>query len=299
MAEQRWGFERFMQRASGLEWVDAGVKPPARGQKLKCTALAKALQAGARTFAHEQWEAFGVQGLRLTSYVVAGGRVFAPVRAEAAVPTVGLSGRVLEQVGSQLHLNIAPRSKRQRRRGPRGSQEDSSAEAEPGFDRWGRWPVDRVYEVRRVQAAAGSCYVEARLRWSGVVPPGQLGAGLPYPDEWKRVRDADGRQLMSPALRAEVSAMERVKYGARARQCCVPARAAVGPRPANARRSARLRPVWEAVEEEERVRPPAVRRRWRVVEDSEEEGEEEEAPIRPPAARRRRLRVVAESSEEE
>ena len=54
VAEQRWGFERFMQRASGLEWVDAGVKPPARGRKLKCTALAQALQAGARTFTREQ-----------------------------------------------------------------------------------------------------------------------------------------------------------------------------------------------------------------------------------------------------
>jgi hypothetical protein len=201
-------------------------------------------------------------------------------------------------VGTRLHLDIAPRSKRQRQRGPSGSHEGPSTEAEPGYDRWGRWPVDRVYEVRRVQAAAGY-YVEARLRWSGVVPPGQLGAGLPYPDEWKRVRDADGRQLMSPALRAEVSAMERVKYGARARPCRAPARAAVGPRPANARRSARLRPGWEVVEEEEHIRPPAVRRRWRVVEDSEEEGEEEDAPIRPPAARRRRRRVVAESSEEE
>jgi hypothetical protein len=156
-----------------------------------------------------------------------------------------------------------------------------------------------VYEVRRVQTAAGSYYVEAWLRWSGVVPPGQLGAGLPYPDEWKRVRDDDGGQLMSPALRKEVGAMERVKYGARARPRCAPVRAAVGPRPANARRSARLRPGWEAVEEEERIRPPAVRRRWRVVEESEGSEEEEEAPIRPPAARRRRLRVVAESSEEE
>ena len=299
VAVQRWGFERFMQRASGLEWVDAGSKPPSRGRKLKCAALASALQGGARSFTREQWQAFQVQGLWLSSYVVAGGRVFAPVRAETAAPTVGLSGQPLDQVGERLHLDIAPRGKRQRRRGPSDSHEAQRTAAEPGYDRWGRWPVDRVYEVRRVQTAAGSYYVEARLRWSGVVPPGQLGAGLPYPDEWKRVRDDDGGQLMSPALRKEVGAMERVKYGARARPRCAPVRAAVGPRPANARRSARLRPGWEAVEEEERIRPPAVRRRWRVVEESEGSEEEEEAPIRPPAARRRRLRVVAESSEEE
>ena len=194
---------------------------------------------------------------RLTRYLRQGPGCAVP-GGHASTAAVGLSGQPLADVGRRLFIEVGGGGKRRRRSSGQAAQ--PVAPAEPGFDRWDRWPVDGPFEVQRLQVGAER-WLEARIRWRGVDPR----TSLPYPEQWVRDRDEHG-PVMNGALLTAARKMEAARYG-----CRVPRRAAAAPaaRPANSRRCARLRS-----EDEIPIAPPrkAARRRARVViEDSSDE----------------------------
>ena len=121
------------------------------------------------------------------------------------------------------------------------------------------------------------------MRWVGIDP----ATRLPWPDQWIRLRDEHG-YVMNGALRAEVRALERLKYGCHRQVHATPAAAGREP----SRRSVRLA---GAHDDSDMVIPPpgALRRRREQMEGAA--GGEGGAWLR----ERRRLRMVDESSEDE
>ena len=128
----------------------------------------------------------------------------------AAGARCGLSGQRLASVGEHISLVIG-----KRRRG--GQTDDRRTASRRAFlageqaDRFGRWPVDRVMEVRKRRCGRW-WHLEIRLRWRGLDPVTQL----PWPDEWVTRTDDEGRQVLNAALSREAAEMERQMYGTRA-----------------------------------------------------------------------------------
>ena len=221
-------FEAFMSRAGGLRWACVGHVRPARGRRLKCKALEAALASGC-AFTARQRADFNLGDLRLDSFAECNGSFYRPT--DVAAGGVGLSGVQVTDDAPSVHHDIQPRGKRARGGGRPGGKRGATgacaaASTEPGYDRWQRWPVDKVFEVRRVSDGGRRYHVEVRLRWKGVVPQGQPNAGLPWPDEWVRLQDENGRQVVNQTLLKEARELEAVKYGRRA-----PRRAAPAPPP--------------------------------------------------------------------
>ena len=182
----------------------------------------------------------------------------------AARASVGLSGAVLEAgAGGGVHIEIERRVRRRRPSGrARQQQEGPLRDAGPTYDRWERWPVDRVYEVRRCQDEDAR-WIEARVRWLGV----DRTTGLPYRDEWIRDRDEYGF-VMNAALRSVAYRMEQLKYGCRvpkaaARQSGAPKRSR--DRPEALTWQGRLRSGGGGGVPDEAMRPPRRRRMSRIV----------------------------------
>ena len=122
----------------------------------------------------------------------------------------------MEEVTQRYALYIGSRASGQRRkRAPKARRSNVGArlfELGVAPDRWGRWKVETVMEVRRTRsgdrgrAARG---LEVRVRWAGLNP----ATGLPWKAEWRAMRDASG-WVGNAALREEALEMERIKYGA-------------------------------------------------------------------------------------
>ena len=136
---------------------------------------------------------------------------------------VGLSGRPVE-AGEEVFIEIskAARGRVRRRRmdgGPAQMRRTGSRPNEEGAapDRWGRWRVDKIVEVRwrRGGTRGRECRVmEVRLRWAGLDPH----SDLPYQDSWVEAlgRDGEGVMILSPELRKAAMEMERERFGVRA-----------------------------------------------------------------------------------
>ena len=194
-------------------------------------------------------------------------------------PVSGLSGSVLEDVGEHILVEIEPR---QSQRAKRATTVQSARglerrlfESGRGFDKWDRWRVERVAEVRKRRSSGRlgteQGVLEARLRWVGRHP----STGLPYPDKWVEIgaRDKEGVLIMNPALAREARAMAAIKFATSA------------PPRAHAAASAQAPPV-----------APRPCRKWRGVlrgvdDEEEEDGKEAER-------RRVRRRVTIREDEE-
>ena len=211
------------------------------------------------------------QPLLSTHAISSGGCWYRPLR-DGGGEVRGLDGtRLQHSPGSGVHVAIEPR-KRRRRGGGGGSRGErpAAAEPEPGYDRWGRWPVTQVFEVRRVRGVGRRRWLEARVRWRGVDPATQL----PYPDMWIPLRDEHG-SVANAALNREARELERQKYGnpsaeadGRRAEAAVQHAADAG----GSRWAGRLR-RGASVETEPVVLPPR-RRRWRhVIQDGSSDGE--------------------------
>lgn len=142
-------------------------------------------------------------------------RYFSQVGGEQAV---GLSGGALT-AGSGIMQSADPAPgggagrRRRARRGGAGAAPGGPVEASP--DRFGRWPVERVLEVRlatgATRATASVRHVEARVRWAGV----DRDTGLPWTDAWLASTDAAGATVFNAALKREVGVLMEAKYGRR------------------------------------------------------------------------------------
>ena len=114
-----------------------------------------------------------------------------------------------------MHLVIAPRRRGRKRAGsqptalPPRSRRLAGAVAD-GPDKWNRWPVERVLEVRRTRTAAGKAVLEARIRWEGLNPL----TLLPWRDTWRPTETADDKRVFNAAMLAEVALMAATRFGA-------------------------------------------------------------------------------------
>ena len=108
----------------------------------------------------------------------------------------GLSGRTLADTGQQIHVEITKRRRRHSAGGPQGGAGPA------GPDRYGRWPIERVLEVRRSSTREQT--VQARVRWRGPDP----ATGLPWRDSWIVV--AWGATAV---IRDDIAGKLAVKYG--------------------------------------------------------------------------------------
>lgn len=231
---------------------------------------------------------------------------------QQGLATVGVSGRVLEAVGERWQVEVEARRKvRRQRAAPRPRKMSVARRAfEEGWapDRWDRWKVDRVMEVRR--PVGGGKGLEGRIRWAGRC----LVTGLPWADSWEELRDAKGRMRCSVMCAEEARELEELRYGVRERREVRRRGVEEARVPQRGRWRGRLRgglAAWQ------RERAAEVAPWWMAGEDEEggsEEGEGErdrkEAALEDARKRRRRgggvgrgklrrRRSVVVSSEEE
>lgn len=145
------------------------------------------------------------------------GARFAAFVRQGKAGRVGMSGVELEQVTGAFELEVRARATRQ---GLRGGEEGGKRKKRVTLfdvgaapDRWGRWRVDTVMEVRRTRSGARGRTAkgtEARVRWAGRNPE----TGMPWKDEWQVMEDERG-WVGNAAYREAVREMEEEKYGKR------------------------------------------------------------------------------------
>ena len=173
-------------------------------------------------------------------------------------PVAGLSGEPLADVGERIVLTIEARGRKRRRAqtglGARLSNRQRFERGEQP-DRWGRWAVDRVLEVRRLRQG-GVHHLEARVRWRGLDPL----TCLPWADTWVERRDEHGL-VMNATLTREAREMEERMYGTRVRR---------RPRPEAA--GAPEAEWWRGRTRRSAQREAARPRRRQIQESSDEEG---------------------------
>ena len=191
---------------------------------------------------------------------------------------VGVSGTPLESVRVRWEIDLT-RRKRRRPKGRRGwwsrgsdAADSDEAEDEPGYDRWGFWPVDGPFEVRRAPSKGWRGRLEARIRWQGVDESTQL----PWPEQWVSVRDNGEYNVMNGALRKEARRMEAAKYGCGHVRSTTKAPSS-GRRPTGTRRCSRLQEREEREDKEAEwvPRPPRRRRRVSAALASDDESDSE------------------------
>ena len=232
---------------------------------------------------------------------------------------VGVSGKPLSPISGPISWEVATRRKRGRAAHTSGRPAESAARRRflsgSAPDRWDKWRVDKVMEVRRPRSGTrgrGARGVEARIRWVGRDPV----SGLPWADSWIPLQTVDehgrARQMMSSMLTQEARTMEHRMFGTHPR--CVRASATSVPVAARAtykwrnvlrgqlESAASPRPWWEnnalsgSEDEEEERSGGRARRRLRAMRDlcrkrsRQYDGQEQ--------ARQRRRRVLHSSSGE-
>ena len=199
-------------------------------------------------------------------------------------PVAGLSGRPVV-AGEEVFIEIsrAVRSGAKRRREAdeplrRRSVGRRMYEMGAAPDRWRRWRVDKIAEVRwRRGGTRGRArgVMEVRLRWAGLDP----NNGLPYKDTWTEAfaRDGEGVPILNPALRAEAAEMERRRFGVSAPRRRAGKRAAdAGRAPATAKWQGRFRSDKRGRAEATADVFRGVRSRVRISEDEVKEVKEVE-----------------------
>jgi hypothetical protein len=121
----------------------------------------------------------------------------------------------VEAVAQRFELTIEPRARGQRRKRT-AAQSTRSVRAKlfdigAAPDRWGRWKVEEILEVRRTRSGTRGREargLEMHVRWAGCNP----ATGLPWKAEWQNMRDDSG-WVGNPALREDAHRMERERYG--------------------------------------------------------------------------------------
>jgi hypothetical protein len=210
------------------------------------------------------------------------GARFAAFVRQGRAGRIGMSGAELERVTGAFELEIEAR---RMERGPRGGGGGGKRKKRVTLfdvgaapDRWGRWRVATVMEVRRLRTGARGRMArgtEARIRWAGRNPE----TGMPWKDEWSVMED-EGGWVGNAAFREEVREMEDEKYGLRESRGRRPKEkeGEEAEKMGKERRGKRHRTRgW--YEEERSERKVATRRRIdsRIVEDGELRNTEEEA----------------------
>ena len=127
----------------------------------------------------------------------------------------GISGAPVAIGGEEVHLTIAPRRRGRKRSGPQPStlpprSRRLAGSVADGPDRWNRWPVERVLEVRRARAVTGKVVLEARIRWEGLNPL----TLLPWRDSWLPAETDSDKRVFNAAMSAEVALMAATRFGA-------------------------------------------------------------------------------------
>ena len=188
--------------------------------------------------AHKKWRAGGCwkgEKLRVAARatrrerrrVAEQGRSFASYMGQAPGSMLGLRGTALrpiekdERVEITIHQRVRHRARTKaagsKAVAPRaGSIQRRMFDAGQMPDRWGRWPVDKVLEVRRIRGSTRTnarVRREMRVRWRGVNP----NTGLPWADTWVPYSDAGG-DVANAALVEEARPLEAAKYGTSAPQ---------------------------------------------------------------------------------
>ena len=177
----------------------------------------------------------------------------------------GLSGNTLPAHEEHIHVVIGKRSRGRRQAdSTREPAIQSAFKAGRVADRWDRYAVERVLEVRRVANQGARRVVEARLRWRGCHPV----TGAPWKDSWRPLWES-GKSVMNGVLEDEARRMADTRWGKgnwdepRSREVQGEKRKRAGTeatkRAAGSRHSARLE------------RADKTRRWGRVVIDSEDE----------------------------
>ena len=135
----------------------------------------------------------------------------------------GMSGRPLEKEEEVfVEISGARQGKAKRRRTanePTRKQSIGRRLYEMGAapDRWGRWRVHKIAEVRWRRGGTRGRerrVMEVRLRWCGLHP----STGLPYKDDWTEAfgRDEEGVLILNPELRRAAAELERKRFGVKA-----------------------------------------------------------------------------------
>jgi hypothetical protein len=152
------------------------------------------------------------QGRRFSGYMQQGMGTPIGLRGLPLAMSTG-DGQITFVIGPRRYSRKRPASgvaaAAPRKRSTRQSMIDAGAMP----DRWNRWKVEKVLEVRRVRGgtrANPAARLEMRLRWVGHDP----NSGLPWPDKWVPDRDTEGNVANWP-LMIEAQRIEEEKYGAR------------------------------------------------------------------------------------
>ena len=152
------------------------------------------------------------QGRRFSGYMQQGMGTPIGLRGLPLAMSTG-DGQITFVIGPRRYSRKRPASgvaaAAPRKRSTRQSMIDAGAMP----DRWNRWKVEKVLEVRRVRGgtrANPAARLEMRLRWVGHDP----NSGLPWPDKWVPDRDTEGNVANWP-LMVEAQRIEEEKYGAR------------------------------------------------------------------------------------
>ena len=260
------GEVRQIERVAGGEWEELAIKEKVawgryeaggrRGGVLRRRREARKRQRDRVTAARQREEEAMARGMK--RYLE-----------QQGLATVGVSGRVLEAVGDRWVMEVARRKKaRVAQVGARPRKMSAARRAfEEGWapDRWNRWKVERVLEVRRL--ARGGRGLEGRIRWAGK----RLDTGLPWQDSWEILRDMEGRVKCSALCMEEAGELEELRYGVRARRAATVRRGSEGRSeraPCVRKWRGRLRgglAAWQREEEAEKSW-------WMAEEMSEEEG---------------------------
>ena len=121
-----------------------------------------------------------------------------------------------------MYIEIAPRKRKgaasNRAQALRASKRSTTTrlfEMGAGPDRWGRWKVDHIKEVRRVRGGTrhrGNDRLQARVRWYGTNP----NTGMTWRDEWKELyAGSPQKPEFNKELMKEARHLEHLKYGTR------------------------------------------------------------------------------------
>jgi len=162
------------------------------------------------------------RAMKLAREVAERARRFKAFMGQEGTPITGLSGAKLGAIGEHLDLviNIRGGKKSRRTEGGRtraGSLRKRMFNMGAGPDRWKRWKVKRLAEVRYKRGGTRNRrqrILEVRVQWRGINP----NTGLPWKDTWTEAlaKDAEGGYILNPSARRAAKEKANRRYGMRA-----------------------------------------------------------------------------------
>lgn len=217
LAEQRESMRRWAMRADGLCWQLLTTQEVEERFELNHEGL-RDLLTRKQILSAGEWRKLGINNLRVGHYVrVRQGTTEAFYGPAEVASQHTLSGRVAEDIGDLLEIEIAPRwnpqrGKRRRQDVLRGRREvrqkiamgpvRDGIEADDG----GRWAVRSIRAVRRHESRRGRP-LDVLVEWEGEDSDGDL-----WEESWVSVT------YLTADLRAEARKLEAELFGPRATQ---------------------------------------------------------------------------------